>query len=255
MQVGVVAVLGAAGVDVATELAVDERLEDRGHLGGVNRVTTRRDQVQGSVRVGDGRGPPVDGRGEVGERAVLVDLVDELVDVGGEVAQRGVFGDVDEHLDHRREEVADARVGVDAVDLEGVVDGDVPGEQRVADRRVVGEQSGELAVACGRGGRHVQRGPQIAGEGAVLGPVRATMVGDRDQGGAFGGEASQLQLVGAQPFVELGVGRPDARLQELVEHTHNLAEHMFDQQLRNRRYAGNLPCRSWSAPNAPVKDI
>ena len=53
-------------------------------------------------------------------------------------------------------------------DLQGVVDGDVTGPQRVADLWVGGDQSGELAVTGDRSRPGVDGRPEVGGHRAVI---------------------------------------------------------------------------------------
>ena len=203
--------------------------------------------MQRATDITDAGPATLDGVGEIGECSVLVGELDELVDLAGELAVLGVFGLVDEHADHDRQQPADARVGADAFDLECVVDRDVSGEQRITHHRMIRQESGELAIAGGRRRGDTEGGSEIAGHRPVLVAVAAPVLGDGNQGGAFGGELTGGQFVGSQTLIELGIGRPDTLLDQLAGHDTRVSNWCSIRNLKSypdQEFCGRFPCFS-----------
>ena len=217
--VGPVAVFDTTCFDIGTELVGDEQFEDRHELIGHQRITATHLDVEGPtdhVDVGDAF---VDVADQIGERTVLVGELQEVVDPAFQFEMRVVFGEPEIDRCDLDEVVTSTRVGVNAGDLDHLIDTHPALEQRIAELRHQIAHLGHPTPLRRRPLRQVGGRSQIRRHRALtVHPIRAPSRRHRQQRRMLGSEPTLSEFVVPNGRIELGIGQHEVVLDELGEH-------------------------------------
>ncbi len=184
-----------AGGDVGPELVFDEPLEDAQHLRRVQRPPSAGPQVDTTVDlVQSGGAVGVIGLGVI-ERAVLVGQVLPPSHHGAEVLERQMLGIVEQQLEHLDQPGATSWIAARPSQFDHLRPADVPGQQRLTDRRARLEQRDDPPHR-----RHIEPGPvgvrpqPSLDRTVTVIAVDTTCISHRDHRGHLGVDAAAFQL-------------------------------------------------------------
>jgi hypothetical protein len=206
---------------VTSELGLDERLENRHHLCGLQCRPTRRRHVDATEARDGGSPPRLDRRTTVTVCAVTIRRGLPPGDAGLEFVVAESAGVFEQQPDHVAQLTTTPRVRPGAAQLGGLLDPDSAGLQVVTDVRKIGDQTSEPSVPSHRALRVVAVRPQPTGQAtmSIIEKHTATvdLAGNRPQPGRHL-TLHQLQL--AEPFrqllaaetIEIGHHRSEAAL-------------------------------------------